>query len=450
MRRFFVWGGATICLATLIVALRMPRERNRREEGSESTARLTTESLPIPGKSNAGLANSKSADQPVSARDEQNRSAVRLAEGPITDEEIQSFAQSLEQAVLQQDVEAVADHIDWEKLAVLANGVAHPRDLPLKGKGRLVRMADCLNGLLKQIVDGTKNGGGFRFLRILKSKPTGSPLFGMYSENGGFNYFAWHLSRRWGAVVAVDVDVYMLGEPYSLTLNRFYLQSKVFIAPADAAEKRRRTQISADRMLIASAATSNSQDNREVIAALEAYDRLPESIQQDKNVMLLWAGISAKLSGASGERALAAFERRFPDDSSLTMLQINVFSASKNYQRAHQAIDKLDRLVGGDPFLQVMHSRTYRAAGELDLAIVAAQAAVDSEPRLLVGYSELLAAYLAQQDFTRTANLLTYMRDEVQLPVTAMLSQPFFKEFIESPEYANWMKQEPMNSKSSQ
>jgi hypothetical protein len=104
----------------------------------------------------------------------------------------------------------------------------------------------------------------------------------------------------------------------------------------------------------------------------------------------------------------------------------------------HAAIERLDEQVGGDPSLANLRGNAFVAEGKLDAAAKIADARLIEEPRDLDAHLLLVSISLAGKDFSKTAKLLTKIRDELGVPLNDLTQVPQYAEFVASPEYAQW------------
>jgi hypothetical protein len=106
---------------------------------------------------------------------------------------------------------------------------------------------------------------------------------------------------------------------------------------------------------------------------------------------------------------------------------------------AHANIDKLDRAIGGDPYLQLLHARAFIEAGELVRAKKILNEPFDSAAVNIKAHWLLVSASLKEKEFETTANLLSKLRDELGEELADLTQVPAYSEFVKSPQYLKWI-----------
>ena len=108
------------------------------------------------------------------------------------------------------------------------------------------------------------------------------------------------------------------------------------------------------------------------------------------------------------------------------------------YDRALAAVDRLEKAVGGDPYLDVIRAGIHLAQGDAGAARRLARQAVDGDGTLPDGYWALVNVSLADKRFDETARLLDLLREQFQLEFGDLTQIPEYAEFVQSPEYRQW------------
>ena len=436
MRRFFAFTCALLSVTVLYAVIRIPLGQRfagefapaffgERNAASRASKAMTSDA---PDAHDALLQGETFAELALST---DNPSEI-----PIKDAEIHAFAQSLQEAVMNADIEATIDHFHWEKFIDLRDGEDHD-GLSLRTRARIAREANSEKaGPMREIVHDITAGGGLRFLRIVGEGTSRRPFFRLHRVNGTFEYYEWFLCRGPERVLAFDIYIYSFGERYSQVLRRLATLFKPVTTPD---EQREQTQLS-DYSRLMTAIRSGEAGDGDAVLALELYQKLPVASRRNISLMRGWVELSTWAGGDAAEKALHEFQNAFPTFPTMPMLEVSVFSQLDDHARTHAAIDRVDRLVGGDPYLQVVHSRVYSTSGKPDLARSSAEAAIEAESDSLPAYLELLRISLDVHDYARAADFLTFLRDEFNEDTDELIKQEVFQGFLQSPEYAAWKK----------
>ena len=177
---------------------------------------------------------------------------------------------------------------------------------------------------------------------------------------------------------------------------------------------------------------------------LADYKTLPPGLRKDKNFMLMRLRASQGVGDAEYAAAIEDLRKEHPDDPCIDMISIDGYSFKKEYRQAVACVDRLDKAIGGDPYLNVLRANLLVEVPDLDAADRAARAAIAAEPTLVEAYWARVAVTLKRPDFAETARVLGQITRRFHLQFGDLAAQPLYAEFVKSPEYAAWRKsQEP-------
>src|SRR5262249_5809358 len=109
----------------------------------------------------------------------------------------------------------------------------------------------------------------------------------------------------------------------------------------------------------------------------------------------------------------------------------------KQYDDVLKAIDRIDTVIGGDPYLNVLRAETLLSAEHFKEARAAAEKAIEEEPKLQQGYRHRID--IARKE-SNHADVVTWLKNLVEAtgtrPTPAELeADERFTEFVKSPEY---------------
>jgi hypothetical protein len=140
---------------------------------------------------------------------------------------------------------------------------------------------------------------------------------------------------------------------------------------------------------------------------------------------------------------ISAFERDFPDDPSLLLLVIDGYALKKDGPKLLAAIDRLDRKVGGDPYLELHRAGAYTldpTPANLAKAEQAARSVVTQMPDLQEAWWTLVTVQLQRGDHAGVVPTLDAMKERFSLTFSrdAMATQPIYEAFLRSPEFEAW------------
>jgi tetratricopeptide (TPR) repeat protein len=284
----------------------------------------------------------------------------------------------------------------------------------------------------------------YTFLRIRQVNQKPVALFRLDLADGAVDYHEWHIARdATGQLRFVDLYDLAKGELTSQSLRGFYLAAVV------ASDKAMAGKIGARERELVDASPQITQLGQDLQAkqfqqVLDTYKSLPPSVQRIKSVLFLRISAAEQLPGGDAEydAAVADFQKWFPKDPALDLLQLAHLSSTKKYTEAHQALDRLTAFTGGDAHLCCQQGRLYLDAnqpGDLDRALAQYKSAVAMEPGNSEGYWGVVTVYIKQHDYADVAAELTLIHHKLRIKIADLTKLPFYSGFVKSPEYTKWI-----------
>ena len=369
--------------------------------------------------------------------------AAKSSLGQPTDEDYVRFAESMEKNAKSGDIAAVNRLIDWD--AILSRATT-----PLEGSKAF---ADQFVLRTKQDVAGEygiaakiskliRGGSDFRCLRVQVQDGEKRLVFRLLNaKRMSLDYFEFVLSRRAdGAVVASDYYTFRTGDTMSQATRRRYRSLAPVFTKVIAREKLSPEDLAYlenDRKFHQMQACSSAGDGRR---ALEIYAQLPDSWRTEKLVLLTRIEAANHLRGQPYDEAMKALESALPADPCLDFVLLDYFFANQQYDKAREAIDRVDARIGGDPYqdarraLCCMQQKKYRQAREY------AQKAIKAEDSLLLAYGVLLQVALDEKAFDEVSRLLILIEEKSLMVLPDLSTTPAYAEFVKSPQYQTWRK----------
>jgi tetratricopeptide (TPR) repeat protein len=363
----------------------------------------------------------------------------------VSEEECRAFAKAVEEAARSGDAAALGALIDWDAILGAATaGIPVPepaRDDFVRGVKSATQQEQ---GLVPQIVAAVRVGGSY--LPLARRRPGGPPASALFRlvtpASEGVNYHEFVLARRDdGAVRAVDVYIVPTGEPVSGTLRRMFLGLAARgDGTADAAAIVKLPE--ADRAFLENLPrfqrmTADVRDGKPA-EALATYGQLPPAVRKDKTALRLRLQAARDAGGEAFSRAIDEFRAAYPGDACVEMFAIDHYLLRRDYPRALACLDRLDRSIGGDPYIHVMRANIHTDQDRLDLARRDADRAIADDPDLQDAYWALLTVTLQEHRYNETATLLDQLAGRFHIPFGDMAQLPIFSEFVRSPEYVAW------------
>ena len=256
---------------------------------------------------------------------------------------------------------------------------------------------------------------------------------------GGVGYFEFVPTRfPDGKIRAVDVYIMSTAEFFSAALRRAVL-------PTIA----NRAQSIVDRLL------KNEQDyirdlpkltgildlmnQGRMKEALAEFGELRPETKKQKTVLMIRLRAAQPVDQKQYAAVLEEFRTLYPKDPCFDLLSIDYYTLKRDFVRALESVDRLDKSLGGDPYLNVIRASLSEPRGDLAEARRFARLAIDQEPRLLSAYLELLGISLLDKKNDQTLAMLKEIDLTFHLQLRDLKTVPAYAGFVRSPHYKQWM-----------
>jgi hypothetical protein len=136
---------------------------------------------------------------------------------------------------------------------------------------------------------------------------------------------------------------------------------------------------------------------------------------------------------------LEEFRQLYPQDPCLDLLLIDYYFMKNDYARVNESTNRLDKSLGGDPYLNVLRSNMSASGGDLKAARGFADRAIKEEPTLASGYLALLNVSILERTHKESLELLKKLDKTFRTKFDDLSKVPEYAEFARSPEYKEWL-----------
>ncbi len=384
---------------------------------------------------------------------QQSESASELGDAPYsskattagvvpTDEECVAFGTALENQAAAGNLSAFNDAINWDAILDRAVGGISVDDRMKNGfRQGVLQTVGQPQGLPSQIIQQTEQGGDYKYLGTHMVGDEKRVVFRLrLSGDRGVNYHDMKvLKNEQGQTKAVDIYVLMSAEFMSKTLRRAFIP---LAAEQSKSVFQKLTQAENDFVKNVTKFQKMTQLYRsgEFPQVETVYRSLPDSMQQEKNIMLIWLQAASQISDAKYANAIKDFRRYHPNDPCVDIISIDSHILKGQYDEALQCIDRLDESVGGDPYLNVMRANIMLGKGDNASARKFATLAVKEEPTLPPAYWALVSVSLADKNYDETVQQLNLLKTKFALAFDDLTQVPDYADFVKSPQYKDWVK----------
>jgi hypothetical protein len=354
-----------------------------------------------------------------------------FAEDPVTDQECAEYGEKLRKAVIGNKGKTFDRMVDMDRIVDRAvEGEAGTPEM--KGQFRAgIKSSDFGASVVSQFA----GGGSYTFLRVRRKGAATSLLFRAINNEGGVNYHEIFVEKHDGRVVGVDLYVFLTGESLSDTFRREWLKVAAIEAAGGNLVGWQKDYIdNLDKITrIVDDVTKNPRQ------AVTDIATLPETLRNDRFIMMQRFLAGSSLGGKDYEEALDAWAKAFPGDPSLDLLLVDGHTLKGEFEKVVEALKRLDGTVGGDPYLTYMQSEAWLQGKKLAEARKAAEAAVAGDRTLIQPMWVLVAVSLQEQKFPEVTQLLLKIEGEYGIPMGDLGGVEAFAEYVESEEYEKWV-----------
>lgn len=399
-----------------------------------------TKSKADPAKSSkpAKRAPAKSKPESKPAPKSQSKPAPERAATPgtgaVTRAEAEALAKRINAAAAERDFAQMGMAIDEPEFI---NRALAGLNLPPRARGGIASGLRFATMLPQTIHTQIGDVGSYRLLRVLPPKDAGGaprPLFRM-SSPAGINYHELHLHRNAaGEVRIADLYAFSTGETMSQTVRGFMLPS----LPRDGSVK-----MTKEMEAIAASSETIVQMRQHLQAARHAeamalYQGLPDVLKATKAIGVIRVMIAAGLDEAQYAAAMEDYRKQFPGGAEIDLMSIDATLLKQDFDGALAAIDRVDKHVGGDPFLDHYRATVAFEKGDVEGARALLRKVIKADPSLPDSYQVLAVHLVAAEEYAEAAAVMLAGERQANVRWTDVEQSPDYAGFVQSPEYAKW------------
>ncbi len=361
----------------------------------------------------------------VSCKQQENTPPPAPAPSPPTAQEAETFAKAFASHMVPCTGAALDRDINIDQIVDRAVAGRSISSADVRGFRRGLGSVGTM--LCSQITPDTT----YTYLRTQTIDGTPRPLFRMLGDDG-VNYHSLELDKHGSEIRAADLYIYLTGEQLSSTFGNLFDLALHSGAAVEMSEK-----VTRIKTLMAS---------KQLVEANALLKSLPASLRNSKALLLLGVQIASGLNDdAEYVSAIETYGKAFPNDPSLDLVMVDAAFLRKKYDDAIKMIDRLDKRLGGDPYLESLRAGAYGESGRYAEALVHAKKATEQEPTLVQNWWALLTQQAGGKDYPGALVTLAVLRDKFHASVEHenLRADPRFTVLTQSKEYAAWRKAAP-------
>ena len=285
-----------------------------------------------------------------------------------------------------------------------------------------------------------EEGARYTLLGLESKGDFGRAVVRVDLANFQFNYLEFDLRLDSDNVVVVDWTDYLAGLSFSESIGRYL----VFASPSPSAlRKYLDTQSVTERDLYLFGETLKAARDGNIDKFKELRDSLQPRLQRQRVVVETGVHLAKALRQRRAMvEALGIMAEHYPEEPLYTLMLLDSLFPAGKYEEGIAALGRLaDQLGVEDAAMDARLSAAYLAAGNPTEAAIYADAAIEREPDLELGWLSALPARNATGDFAGAVAALVKLESEFghDLSPEKLEKSKVFRELMASDEYAAWL-----------
>ena len=309
----------------------------------------------------------------------------------VSDEEALAAGKKLEAMIKSGDVEGITVFFDapsfYGRIAVMSRAAQVPKVM------NEFKSAKSITLYAKRVILAAKNGD-FRYVRSSKYDEGQRLLFRVFSLAGGINYHEFFLEKVKTVVKIVNARNYEMGDVLTIAL-------------ADHIDL-----IMQGNDKVTLFMKKKNEGDLESMKAL--YMQMPAEIQEKNGVLLAYIEACQRTSDSNYKAAAEKYFQLYPVSGGSCLLMIDVSIRAKEYDKALHAVDNLETIVGGDPFLNFVRGNIYLLMEDPAKSISYYEKVYAYDPELVMNMQALIAIYMKENETDKAKKVVeTYKASKV-------------------------------------
>lgn len=358
---------------------------------------------------------------------------------PLTEAQVTEFARQLADSLNAKQPEVFDAAMDGRALF----------DLAIKGLEISAKVRDemwsgfepATRTYGKSFVTQLQDGGHYRFIRARLVNGQWKSLFRMTTK-AGLNYHDMYLTADAdGKVRICDFDVAVIGGSASGTIRRMILPG---VVSANRSKLQRLIGSESEYVKHYDAifAMQEAGQKGQFADALKRYQALPVQVQHDQTLMVMGATYAIRIGNTDlYVQMLQNYAKLFPKAANADLLSIDAYFLQKQWDKVLVAVDRLDKKLGGDPYLDTYRASVAIQKNESDKAAKLLEKVVVSDPTLPDAYYSLIDIAIAAKQWDQVTRWVVAVRKDAGMTFGDMTQNPLFAEYVKTDAYPQCVQQ---------
>ncbi|MBX3413214.1 MAG: hypothetical protein KF708_11040 [Pirellulales bacterium] len=355
----------------------------------------------------------------------------------------ENLAREIERDFKEGNSKLLDERMDWN--AMFAEATQGFNDAPELRRGFVTNLFTP-DRWGTDIVGQMGESGSYRFLRVREVDGEPRIVFRLVSASGEPDYHEYvPLVDAEGKVKFVDVYVHSFGEKLSRTLRRAVLPILTLTHRSILASLFGRPDEYIDNSdkIVEISKLADTGDPSQLATAVDIYNRLPPSVQKDKNLLMTRLQIAESQGGPNYRRTMNRIETDLAEDPATDLLFLRHRIIGRETTKIQPSLLRLDERVGGDPYIKVIQGNLQLEADNILVAKLLYREALAQDPALSYAYEALIIVSLREREFGETARLLREYELKTGVRLGDLKSAPQYSDFVKTREYREWLESRP-------
>lgn len=369
---------------------------------------------------------------------QQSHAPIPANTTPLTDSQKQEFVDRILTYVSGQSPEPQPLDAEWfvsmlRHRAGLKSGEAEEE---VQTAQRVFREDNIIERWRREV----EKGGNLTFLRFTTRDDRPAALFRLVQVDGSYAYHEIALAaKEHQETVAIDFYHHLQGEWQSETCFRAFVlnspkpTSAMLLALLGKGPH-------TPKQLAPVVTFFYRHKDKDWKATLQHYKSLPPELQRCSLCLFMRQNAATRLPDPEAMKAgLADLKTHYPESA------LRYFSEIDQYSIVHQDIESLltsiaglEKVVGGDPFLDLYRSFVLHDVKQFARSKEFALSAVHREPSLVAAHFQVASIAQKEGDFKSVADTFRAAQKYVAIDPAVIESEPIFATFVASPEFKAW------------
>lgn len=354
----------------------------------------------------------------------------------ISNQEATDWANSWTQAMIDNQSSTIGKLFDWEGLYAR---VAEPLNLGSRDRQKFeqgMRESNIGSNLSMQIAMVCEASGNYRFVRLVRRDGVLHAVFRLQSQQLGINYHDVRLVRKDSEIVGDRLFVAATGEELADTMKALALPLIKNNAGRGMSAEKKEDQAAFESIIemLKSARAGDAETTKRL------YKSLPTRYQNSKNALL--AMIMATSIDENEDEYLIVIDKysaSFPNDPSLGLLLLDAAMMREDWELLESSRRQIQAWTGGDDFMDLLVAAVLAKSGKLELAVELSKGIDPATLAMASAHDYKMVVALANNDHGTVLRQLLILRDDYELDIPSVGTDPDFAGFRDSPEYQQWI-----------